>query len=77
MKAKTNNNTLKKNRKSFPFLGEKCVLNGTNYLHKIQYTVYPTYQFPWYGGKGGSGKERCFLNLGGFFLHDVSKRLKI
>lgn len=67
MKAKTNNNTLKKNRKSFPFLGEKCVLNGTNYLHKIQHTVYPTYQFPWYGGKGGSGKERCFLNLGGFF----------
>lgn len=67
MKAKTNNNTLKKNRKSFPFWGEKCVLNGTNYLHKIQYTVYLTYQFPWYGGKGGSGKERCFLNLGGFF----------
>lgn len=73
MKAKNNNNTLKKNRKSLPFGGE-CVLNGTNYLHKIQYTLYPTYQFPWYGGKGGSGKERCFLNLGGFFFYMMSVR---
>lgn len=38
---------LKKNRKSlFSFFVGKNVFNGTNYLHKIQYTVYPTYQFP-------------------------------
>lgn len=58
-------NTLRKIEKVL-FGGKNCVFIGTNYLHKIQYTVYPTYQFPLYGGKGGSGKERCFLNLGFF-----------
>lgn len=46
MKAKKKNNTLKKNRKSFPFWGEKCVLNGTNYLHKFNTLYIQLISFP-------------------------------